>query len=202
MTITIPTIVEGQGEVQALPVLLRRLGKFSFPDHILRIPPPHRLSRGKIIHRPSEFERAIQLAAAKGGKPEQTLILILLDSDDDCPVQLGSDLTQKAQALRPDFLISVSLAVREFEAWILASALSLRNVHGFAQDLAPPEDPESIRDAKGWLKKNRSPESYSETIDQPRFTSRIDLTMARQGSKSFDRFCLKFEEGMSQLISS
>lgn len=200
MTITIPTIVEGQGEVRALPILLRRLGELYFPDCYLKIPPPHRLPRGKIINRPDEFSRAIQLAAAKGQDPTRAFIIVLLDSDDDCPADIGPELAQTAKASRSDFLITISLAVREFESWVLASASTLNGIHDLPQQLPVPDNPESIRNAKGWIKDKRSQKTYSETIDQPKFTSHIDIEVARKSSASFDRFCKKFQIMVDSLI--
>lgn len=195
MNITIPTIVEGQGEVRALPILLRRLGELYCPEHLLDIPPPHRLPRGKMINRPEEFKRAIQLAAAKGGSSSKAFIMVLLDSDQDCAAEIGPRLTSEAKSARSDFQITVSLAVREFECWILASPDSLDLPKG----VEAPADPESIGGAKGWLKRNLTLEQYSETIDQPRFTSRIDIETARSSSRSFDRFCDKFETMIARL---
>ena len=52
----------------------------------------------------------------------------------------------------------------------------------------PPPDPETITDAKGWLRghmpKNRK---YSEPRDQPALTAVFDLDQARSRSDSFDK---------------
>ncbi|MFT7172367.1 MAG: hypothetical protein ACI9NQ_000578 [Paracoccaceae bacterium] len=195
MTITIPTIVEGQGEVRALPILLRRLGELYCPEHYLNIPPPHRLPRGKMTNRPDEFKRAVQLAAAKGGPPSEAFIIVLLDSDQDCAAEIGPRLAREAKTARSDFQITVSLAVREFECWILASPGSLNLPTG----VEAPADPESVGGAKGWLKRNLPLEKYSETIDQPRLTSQIDIETARGSSPSFDRFCREFQSIVIEL---
>jgi hypothetical protein len=153
-----------------------------------------------MMNRPDELKRAIHLAAAKGGSPSKASIIVLLDSDDDCPSELGPRLTSEAQCARPDFLITVSLAVREFESWIIASADSLGDTHHFPSKIKAPENPETIRDAKRWIKQNSLRKNYSETIDQPRYVAQIDIEAARKGSRSFERFCKKFELMTAALV--
>ena len=77
--------------------------------------------------------------------------MILLDADDDCPAELARALARRAEAVRPDRRIRVVLAKREFEAWFLAAAQSIAGRRGIRESVAPPADPESIRDAKGFL---------------------------------------------------
>ena len=91
--------------------------------------------------KPGEVERAVQFAAmqAEGGG-----ILVILDSDDDCPARLAPDLLARTRAARPDLPSAVVLANREFESWFLAAAQSLRGRRGFREDLEPPADPEAM----------------------------------------------------------
>jgi hypothetical protein len=112
-------------------------------------------------------------------------VLVLIDADDDLGCVPGPSLLEICRAARPDRRSRVVIAVREFEAWFLASAASLRGHRGLAQDLAPPADPEAIRDAKGWLTKhNVSGRSYKETLDQPALTATFDIDAALE-TKSF-----------------
>jgi hypothetical protein len=46
-------------------------------------------------------------------------------------------------------------------------------------DLAAPESPESVRDAKGWLG-SKMPTGYSETVDQPALAYAFDLEAAER----------------------
>jgi hypothetical protein len=75
--------------------------------------------------------------------------------------------------------------VREYEAWFLAAAESLRGRRGLPSDLEAPATPEAFRDAKGWLG-DRMPRGYSPTADQPALTDLFDLERARR-SPSFDK---------------
>ena len=180
----IATIVEGHGEVDAVPILLRRIAERTAPNSAVEVPRPIRVKRHRIL-KPGEFERAVGLAALNAG-PDGG-ILILLDADEDCPAELGSDLLQRAVEERPNHFIRVVLAKAEYEAWFLASAGSLAGRRGMDAAVAPPPEPESIRDAKGWLSA-RMPlgQRYRETLHQAAFSAIFDLDTAR-AAPSFDK---------------
>ena len=148
MTVKIGCIVEGKGKVAAVPILIRRLTKNLYPELSIDIPRPFRVSRNQVV-KTGEIERAVNFIARKiGGRGA---IFILLDSDDDCPAQLGPELLCRVRQARSDLLIAVVLAKREFEAWFLAAAESLRGYKGLKNDLESPSNPEEIRGAKEWL---------------------------------------------------
>lgn len=193
MTI-IASIVEGDGEVAALPVLLRRIGEWLSPNIGMVLSPPIRVRRDRFLNRDNEFRRNLLLAAAKCG--DSGWILILLDADDDCPSELGELLLQRAQEHVPHRRISVVLANREYEAWFLASADSLHGRRGFSFDNPQNFEPERPRDAKGWMK-DRMVKGYRPTTDQPAFSALMDLNLARQNSRSFRKLC---SEWMKQMI--
>lgn len=156
----IACIVEGDGEVAALPVLLRRLATWLTPDAPMpRIAPPIRAPRDKLLRRPAELSRHLQLAAAKCGLGGW--ILILLDADDECPAVLGADLRQRAQELVPHRPVAVVLANREFDAWFIASATSLEGCRGFSVGAQPIPLAEGPRDAKGWIRQRMSSPAYA-----------------------------------------
>ena len=184
MTIKIGCIVEGKGEEKAVPILIRRVAACLYPELSIGRLHLRRVSRSKVIQE-GELERAVELAARKiGGRGA---IFILLDSDDDCPAQLGPELLCRALEARSDLPIAVVLAKREFEAWFLAAAESLRGYKGLKYDLEPPNNSEDIRDAKGWLKhRMEGTRTYSPTVDQPGLTDRFDLARARHAD-SFDK---------------
>ncbi len=84
------------------------------------------------------------------------------------------------------------IANREFEAWLIASAESLRGIRGLRNDIVAPGQPEAIRGAKEWLSGRMSGRTYRATRDQAALASRIDLQLARR-APSFDRFCREIE---------
>ena len=184
---TIVSIVEGYGEIQAVPLLIRRVAQEYATDVSIDASQPIRIPRSKITKQ-DELERAVTLAAFRVGKSGG--LLLILDADDDCPASLGPQLLARAKgAVRGRVGVSVVLAKSEFEAWFLAAAKSLRGKRGLPPDLEPPTQPEAIRNAKGWLSDRMGQgSSYSEVLDQPALAAMMDLTEARDGSPSFDKF--------------
>ncbi len=182
--VNIACIVEGQGDALAVPILLRSIVTMLDPALSLNTPEAIRVDRSKIV-KPGELERYVTLAAAKNG--ERGAILVLMDADDDCPAMLAPQLLRRAQAARSDMPIAVVLAQREYEAWFLAAAHSLRGKHGLSALLEPPADPEAISDAKGWLRKHmEGSRTYKETVDHLALTRVFDLNAARRAA-SFDK---------------
>ena len=140
-------------------------------------PRPIRIGRQKLL-KDGELERVVELAAGQAGT--DGCILILLDADDDCPAKLGPGLLQRARTRRPDYAISVVLAKTEYEAWFLAAGDSIAGQRGIAGSVTLPPDPESIRDAKGWLSARMPPgQPYRPTLHQSKFTAIFDLDSAR-----------------------
>ena len=184
MVLRIGCIVEGHGERESVPILLRRIASIVNPGLTLEIPQPIRVPKSKLT-KPGELERAVELAARKiDGRGS---IFVIVDADADCPADLGPSLAARANSARGDLYTAVVVAKKEFEGWFLASAESLRGHRGLSDALQPPDDPESIGDAKGWLAVRMTVGgSYSSTLDQPALTSIFDLTAAR-AADSFDK---------------
>ena len=184
MIVKIGCIVEGHGEVAAVPILIRRVVESLYPELLVDTPRPIRVSRSQVV-KAGELERAVELAARniRG----HGAIFILFDSDDDCPAQLGPELLCRASEARSDLPIAVVLAKCEFEAWFLAAAESLQGQRGLNGNLQPPNNPEAISGAKEWLSQRmEGTGAYSPTVDQPKLTARFDLDQARHAD-SFDK---------------
>jgi hypothetical protein len=139
--ITVATIVEGFGEVRAVPVLLRRIAE-SHGIYDLRLPEPFRLSRTKLTGS-GELGRACEIAASR--VRGQGCVLAIADADDDCAVVLANQVHANVPKL--DIPFHVVIANREFESVFLAASASLVASGHFT---ARPDgaDPESIRGAK------------------------------------------------------
>ena len=143
-------IVGGHGDVQAAPVLLKRLVRFVNPDVYAEVRHPLRVSRSRLVL-PGELERAVELAGR--GLRSFGVVLILVDSDDDCPKELAPALLERArQVARDRWRVSVILAKSEFETWFIAAAESIAGHAGLPAGLRPPADPESAT-LKGGCKK-------------------------------------------------
>ena len=132
-----------------------------------------------------DFEESIEIAAQRIAP--DGLILVLLDADRDCPAETAPELLRRARRARSDRNIRVVLANCEYEAWILAAAESVAGKCNLRPDISSPPDPESIRDAKGWLTaRMASSKRYRPPKDQVSLTASFDLAAARS-SPSFDK---------------
>lgn len=181
-------IVEGYGEVEALPLLIRRIFGEFHPGMSPVVNPPSRVKVGSFLHDHDYFKKYIELAAAKAAQGDG-MVLIFLDCEDDCPATLGARLLADAQAVRADIKCAVALAHREYETWFLAAADSLRGCAGLPPQLNPPSNPEAIRGAKEWLGRHM-PVPYDPIIHQAKLTAHFDLNQART-IPSFDRLISK-----------
>ncbi|MFZ4575332.1 MAG: hypothetical protein ACOYN0_13100 [Phycisphaerales bacterium] len=169
MSYRIASIVEGHGEVQAVPLLIRTHWPTLVPCT------PIRVARQKVT-KPDELIRAARLAEAAicdSGFPGG--VLLLLDADKDCAATLASQLRGLLSAALPNRLCHCVLAVREFESWLVAGH----------PDAAM--EPDEERATKAWLRA-RNRDRYQPTVDQPRFTASMDLQRAVSGSRSFRKF--------------
>ena len=169
-------LVEGHGEVRAVPVLICRIVAEAAPDETVGIARPIRVPRDRII-REGGIERYLNIAVRHGG-PDAG-VLVLLDANGDCPAELGRALLKRAREARPDKRIQVVLAKQEYEAWFLAASESV--VSG-APD--PPPDPEAIRGAKEWIRRHQA---YRPTVDQTPMTAKFDMAKARGRAPSFGK---------------
>ena len=186
MHVRLAAIVEGHGEVEAVPKLIHRIAAEVIPavtviiGPVLRVPASQLLKEGELER---QVERATRRMARRGG----ILILIDCDRDGGCPAREGPILVHRACSVRSDMQISVVLAQKEYEAWFIAVAESLRGHCDLPRDLVAAPNPEDIRGAKEWLSmhmpQNRR---YAETTDQAALTAVFDMQAARQAD-SFDK---------------
>jgi hypothetical protein len=174
-------IVEGEGEVGAVPVLLRRILQDAGCHHV-GIGQPLRRKQHEFF-REDTIQRAVRLAALQ---PECAGVLVLFDGEDVCPATMGAQATVWARAAARNVPCEVVLAYREYESWFLAAIESLRGRCRIADDATPPMDPEAARNAKGALEAYMPRgASYSPTIHQASLTAAMDLGRAHERSRSF-----------------
>jgi hypothetical protein len=187
----IKPIVEGHGEVEAVPVLLRRIAGECFGVWDVPILRPGRYPSGRLIRREGERWFPGPDCKKAGGhalNEGASAILMLLDLDDDCAKEVSECVAPElagALGVNPSGLVFAS---REYEAWFLASAETL------ADNVLPyPGDPELVRDAKGNLERHLELEfPYDERTDQPAFSFRIDLRNVHGRSRSFRKLVKEF----------
>ena len=190
----IQPIVEGHGDVAALPVLLRRLvaeaGALAEAGVLaVGVGRPIRRPRHWLV-REDGVRRAVRLALAQ---PDCGAVLVLLDGDADCPAKLGPTVQEWATAAAGDVPCRVVLAHREYEAWFLAAIESLRGHRNVRSDADPHPDPEKPRGAKEQLEARMRPGTiYLETLDQPAFSALFSLPCAYRRSRSFRKLASSF----------
>ncbi|MBA4389211.1 MAG: hypothetical protein C0404_14655 [Verrucomicrobia bacterium] len=186
MDLKIASVVEGHGECAAVPILVRRIAHDIDPGLVPVLLHPLRVPASR-LRKQDELERAVEFSARKLQGVGGVIILLDCDWEDGCPAREGPALLARAKSVRPQLPISVILAKKEYEAWFLAAAESLRGKRKLPNDLKPPAAPEAIRGAKEWLSE-RMPDgsTYSETEDQPALTAVFDMMLARRAD-SFDK---------------
>lgn len=182
LPLLIAPVVEGDGEVQALPVLLRRICSEILGEHHVQIRPPWRVPRDRMqqdVHL-GPVARTLSTACRdrRGG------ILVLFDLDDDeCALTSALHVRGRFPA---EAAVEVVVACREFEAWFLAAAPSLAPHPSLRESPHFDGDPESPRDAKGRLE-DLMIEQYRPTLHQARLASLMSLDVASERSRSFRR---------------
>ena len=178
----IQSFVEGFGEVQALPVLLRRFQGLS-GAFTLNFERPIRASYFQLTRElplRALIRRTLQQRSADG-------LLFLFDGDDACPKELAPRIQAWAQEEAGHPRCAVVIAQREYEAWFLASLTSLRGIRSIPPDAAPPLEPEAIRGAK-----ERLGRGYDQADDQAALTAVFDLAAAYRSCRSFRRMVRAF----------
>jgi hypothetical protein len=192
----VAVIVEGQGEYQGIRTLLERIWYELLGGDYLDVLRPFRQPQGTLLQE-AGLKAAVDAARIKldNMPPDDRhkLVLILIDAEDECPRDLAPRLLGWAREARADADIACVLPNPMFETWFAATAASLAGQNGLPADLTTPADPEGNRLGKGWLRRQLLPRKYSETVDQPRFTARMDLALCRASSPSFDKLCRELE---------
>lgn len=213
-SLRIAPIVEGHGDVAAVRLLLDRIWRELLGGEYVEVLQPVRSPRSRLLKlncsgeqpAPDEHElgRAVRLAAAKleasRGTPLSSLVLILLDANSDCPKVLAPEVVRVARQDAAHVDIACTLAKPEYETWFVAAAESLTEYITIAQDETISEDPERRGSGKGWIERRFKGPKYSETVDQPRMTAKMDLTLCRRRSPSFDKLCRELESRLRSTV--
>lgn len=177
-------IVEGHSEVEAVPLLLRRLlerrGIFD-----LQIARPFRLPRNRVVRSEEELRRT--LVQGERSRAGVQAVLLLLDADDDDAVALEEQLAERTRRLTqlPSLVV---VAERELEGWFLGCKECFRGFRGIRPTANAPAEPERIRGAKERLSQNMDgSRRYVEVDDQPAFVDKMDLDTTEERCVSFRR---------------
>jgi len=187
--IAVAPIVEGHGEQQsAIRALATRIWHELLQGTSIEVLSPIRRPKSKLV-KEDETLRAVDLAALKLAEvvADRKLVLLLLDADDDCPAILGGRLRTLLQQERPHIDSAVVIANVEYETWFVAAAQSLHQYFDLSAAFIA-DDPELARQGKATVRKLMGG-TYGETIDQPRLSAKMDLSICRERSRSFSKLC-------------
>lgn len=197
------SIVEGPGEVEAVPVLLKKLlvEMQRFDICVGDVCNAHGCDN---LIKPGGLEKFVDHAYSKR---DCGAVLILMDADKQCPVKLALHLFQRVEAVGIRFPTAIVIANCEYEAWFLASLETIAGQDfggrpGLPAGLTYPGEVETRVGAKSWLSR-QMPEGriYKETLDQLAMTRLIDTDKARERSRSFRRLCHALEETVTAIDS-
>lgn len=196
----IAPIVEGDGEVQAVPILLRRLWPHLGGD-FLHVHRPYRIKRDMLFHRDSKaFNDAVELSCLKlrhHHVPQMaSLVLVLLDLDPDPgPIcRSGRQFLSRLQEASPSLPITGVFADIEYESWFVAAAPSLNEYLDVTEEEWRRTEANGFRGGKKWIQNHLRHVKYHEPTEQPKLTARMDLDLCRANSPSFDKLCRELEK--------
>lgn len=197
-------IVEGHGEVEAVRPLLTRIWTELLGGEYIDVLRPIRHPRSRLVKQ-QELHKAVEFAWSRLREPRSPelpgVVVILFDAEPDPPCRLGPQIRQMAQQARPDAAIACALANPEYETWFVAAADSLRTDLDLSEsDSSAIQTPETSRSGKKWVA-DRFRGHYSETVDQPRLTAKMDLALCRGRSPSFDKLCRELEGQLARTQS-
>ena len=195
---SIVAIVEGDGDVAAVPGLLRRILWERLGRYDIQASKP-KTTNGK-PNLLKKFEKFLTYAVIDNCDA----ILVLVDADEECPVEHARKLATRAAALNLTVPVAIVYAKSEYETWFIASLSEytggdIRARLGIANTEQAPDNFEDIRGAKGWLNvRMPGDRAYKETGDQEPLTYCIDFDQTHCKSRSFRRLC----DAVSELVNA
>ena len=194
-------IVEGGGEEEAFPPLLRRL-LYEQDRYDFTVTSPYNAQGRTKLTRSGGIEAYLSYAASE---PDAVGIIVLLDlEDDNCAADLARELAARARNVYLNLPVAIVVVVRAYEAWFIASIETIRGrrVKGLEflpGDVEPHHQPETIRSPKSWLKGRLvAGRGYKERQDMPPLTDFLDFALVRCRCRSFRRL----DHAIEQLIAA
>ena len=190
---TIIPVVEGPGDVDALPGLLYRILSEKLGHYDVMV--AHGKANVVNAHNRSNLENKLEKYLRYAlNQPDCAAILVLVDADDDCPVVEFQRLSQRCEQSGVGVPVQIVYAHREFESWFLASWETVKDQAGLPNTESPVGPIENVANPKQWII-DRKPkgEGYKPTSHQVSYTTAINLDLAHQNSRSFRRLCHALE---------
>lgn len=179
-------IVEGDGDAQAMPLLVNKILHHHGIYHVQLTTPQ---ISGDVHKSRKRFDDYLRYALKK-----QCPVLWVLDCDDKeigCPVQHVTHFQTAMNALHLPNVQPVEFAffVHEFESLFLAEIDALRNFYQLPTSLKIDPNAATRRDAKGEIAKLLPKDrGYKETVDQAKIAHRLDLATCARVSRDYRHF--------------
>ncbi|WOV90108.1 MAG: hypothetical protein R1F54_05970 [Candidatus Zeuxoniibacter abyssi] len=170
------SIVEGHGDRNALPTLIKKLK----PNTILY--EPTRIPRDKFLN-DNEFRgRHLQIMRSFVEYKDNKAVIILFDAEEECCKELLNKIQATVLADIDKILSGINyifaLAEKGYESWLVA---------GFGGPDTGKGNPQK------WLKDNIPSLNgrYRKAVGQKRMSAQLDIERAKNNSPSFHRFAEK-----------
>ena len=190
-------IVEGDGEVTAVPALLRKILVQATRYDIQIARPKNANGRGNLL-KEGGLEKFIRYAWKER---DCGAILVLVDAENDCAKFVARDFARRIEAIGVLFPVVIVVAKRMYEAWILSSIASIAGHLDLPVGLITPPDAEEIPNPKVWLDRHfPRGRAYKETQDQEAMTHLIDIGLA-SSARSFRRLLHAIHESLEAIDS-
>jgi hypothetical protein len=179
-------ILEGAGDREAVPLLIRRICHENAIYDFNPAPHPKLGVEVPSLERVGELERYLRYADISDGDS----ILLAIDIDDHCPAETVHAFADRARALNLQKRLGIAFFNSEYESLFLNNIQRIADARPeYGWDLTevdPNQDFEEVRGAKEKVSRlMQKAKAYKETRDQVKFTNDIDLLTLRETSRSF-----------------
>jgi Domain of unknown function (DUF4276) len=177
--------VEGPGDVDAVPILLKKLLPRPTGADGWIVEPPFKVGGLPKLHK--ELQRHISTVRIAMNADRCHGLLVLLDLDDakDCPVAKALELAAVLASAGLPYAAAVVFARREYEEWLVASLPSIAPATNLLPDNLRRNYPaESKRGVKEWLNERGR---YSEALHQAELTKLLEPSLVAIECRSFRR---------------
>lgn len=195
-SVRVASIVEGDGEVAALPILLRRVWHEIVEGAYIDVLRPVRIKRDR-VGQPGYLLKYVRVAdtqlAKAHGVELPSVTLVLLDAEADCPVAFADQVRASLLGVALVAPVCCVIPTPMYEGWFVGAATSLTGLLDLPA--APAElaaDEMQRPSSKSWISRH-SHGSHKETRDQPKLTAAMDLALCRKTCPSFDKPCREAE---------
>lgn len=182
-------LVEGDGDKEAVPFLLRRMFPEVGKPECFPAARPIMCGEIKKLKRPGELEKFVEYACRR---TDGDSVILTVDCDDDCPKEVVKEFSRRIDpiARATQRKVGIAFMYREFETLFLYSIPELIAAYPTAEwqieGIDLNRDWTAVRGAKGMLNSLMRSYHYKETRDQVRFVNHLNLQELRIRCRSME----------------